>query len=82
MNVTYANVIAVIETMEGSIMPDRNLGKALSHWRNVSLIKRRVKAMHTNDKRAFVDAQTLATRWGVSLEQAKRTLEATEQRAV
>ena len=63
-------------------MPDRNLGKALSCWHNVSLISGQVKAMHTNDKRAFVDAQTLATRWGVNLEQAKWTLEATEQRAV
>ena len=68
-------MIASINRMEGDVIPSDDLALALDYHRNVS-------AVQTKSKRPYVDAATLAKRWNIGIETAKRTIDATEQRAV
>ena len=68
-------VIASVNRMLGDTVPEDDLGAALEYHRSIS-------AIHSNERTPTVNAATLAKRWNIGVETAKRTIEATTQRAV
>ena len=68
-------IISAIRRLEGDTIPEDDLGAALQAHRNIS-------AVRSKERKPQVDAATLASRWKIGFEAARRTVEATTQQAV